>query len=107
MAAAPTSSGDLDAPGTVDWFRISGPAVARRLGVDLGTGLTAPEVAERRERFGANELAEPPRRPAWLRFLDQFNDLLVFILIGAAVVSAAVGDLKDPIVIAIVLLINA
>ncbi|UDY35430.1 cation-translocating P-type ATPase [Dermatobacter hominis] len=89
------------------WYRISGHAVAERLGVDPSVGLSAAEVAERVERYGTNELAEAPRRPAWLRFVDQFNDLLVFILIGAAVVSAAVGDLKDPIVIAIVLLINA
>ena len=50
------------------------------------------------------------RRPvgrAWLRFLDQFNDLLIYILLGAALLSAAVGDLKDPIVIGIVLSINA
>jgi Ca2+-transporting ATPase len=99
---------DRTEPGEgVPWYRISGRAAAERLGVDPSVGLSADEVAERRERHGSNELAEAPRRPGWLRFLDQFNDLLVFILIGAAVVSAAVGDLKDPIVIAIVLLINA
>jgi len=89
------------------WYRIAGVAVAGRLGVDAARGLSAAEVAERTERYGPNRLAEAPRRPAWLRFLDKFNDLLVFILIGAAVISAAVGDLKDPIVIAVVLLINA
>jgi len=94
-------------PASVAWFRISGRAVADRLDVDPSRGLSAADVADRTERHGPNRLAEAPRRPAWLRFLDKFNDLLVFILIGAAVISAAVGDLKDPIVIAIVLLINA
>ncbi|HNE76482.1 MAG TPA: cation-transporting P-type ATPase, partial [Microthrixaceae bacterium] len=89
------------------WHRISGAAAARRLSVDPDRGLSSAEAADRTERFGANRLAAPPRRPAWLRFLGMFNDLLVYILIGAAVVSAAVGDLKDPIVIGIVLLINA
>ena len=91
----------------VPWYRISGHAATERLWVEPSRCLSSSEVAERTERYGLNELAEAPKRPAWLRFLDQFNDLLVFILIGAAVVSAAVGDLKDPIVIAIVLLINA
>jgi Ca2+-transporting ATPase len=105
MAALPTSSDRR--PAEVDWHRLPGSEVVRRLGVDVTRGLATAEVASRRERVGANELAQPPRRPAWLRFVDQFNDLLVFILIGAGVLSAAVGDLKDPIVIAVVLVINA
>ncbi len=109
---AVTGSGEAgsaatDAADVVEWHRLSGTEVTERLEVDPSVGLSETEVAARIERFGSNELSEPPRRPAWLRFLDQFNDLLVYILMGAAVVSAAVGDLKDPIVIAIVLLINA
>jgi Ca2+-transporting ATPase len=90
-----------------DWFRLSTGAVAERLGVDPLQGLSSSEVEQRLERFGPNQLAEVPRRPAWRRFLDQFRDLMVYILLGAAIVSAAVGDLKDPIVIGIVLLVNA
>jgi P-type Ca2+ transporter type 2C len=90
-----------------EWYRLHGDEVALRLDVDLATGLAVTEVGRRRDRHGRNELDEAPKRPAWRRFLDQFNDLLVYILIGAAVLSAAVGDLKDPIVIGIVLLINA
>ncbi len=96
--------GSLSSP---EWFRLSGAGAAERLDVDPSTGLSTSSVSERVERYGRNELAEAPRRPAWLRFLSMFNDVLVFILIGAAVISAAVGDLKDPIVIAIVLIINA
>lgn len=99
--STPTSSPDPE------WFRLPGTVVAERLDVDPSAGLNAASVSERAERFGRNELAEPPRRPAWLRFLSMFNDVLVYILIAAAVISAAVGDLKDPIVIAVVLVINA
>lgn len=106
MAAVPTSS-DARGAEPVPWFRLTADEAARRLDVVRETGLDAAQVDVRRERFGRNELVEARRRPAWLRFVDQFNDVLVFILIGAAVVSAAVGDVKDPIVIAIVLLINA
>jgi Ca2+-transporting ATPase len=90
-----------------EWYRLTAATTAQRLQVDPLTGLDAAEVAARTEQFGPNQLAEAPRRPAWKRFIDQFKDLMVYILLGAAVVSAAVGDYKDPIVIGIVLLINA
>ena len=98
------SAADLE---STEWFRLGANDVADRLGVDPLLGLSAAQVEARSEAFGLNELAETPRRPAILRFIDQFRDLMVYILIGAAVVSAAVGDYKDPIVIGIVLLINA
>jgi Ca2+-transporting ATPase len=104
--SAVAALGDAPDPNT-EWYRLPVPEVLARLDVDPLAGLTDTEVADRRARFGANQLDEPPRRPAWLRFVDQFKDLMVYILIGAAVVSALVGDYKDPIVIAIVLLINA
>ncbi|MFZ4517838.1 MAG: cation-translocating P-type ATPase [Microthrixaceae bacterium] len=104
-SAPPAETPAADAP--VAWWLEHPEDVSGRLGVDVATGLSADEVRRRTEEYGLNELAEAPRRAAWLRFLDQFNNLLVYILIGAAVLSAAVGDLKDPIVIAIVLLINA
>ncbi|WP_081743333.1 HAD-IC family P-type ATPase [Arthrobacter sp. H20] len=81
--------------------------VAESLGVDSAQGLGETEVSRRRELIGENRLAERPRRPGWLRFLDQFRSLLILILLGAAVLAGVVGDLKDTIVILIVLLINA
>jgi Ca2+-transporting ATPase len=100
--AAPAAAQDPDAPD----HALDADEVAGRLGVVVSDGLNSAEVAERTERYGPNQLAEAPRRPAWLRFIDQFNNVLVYILLGAAAVSAAVGDFKDPIVIGIVLLIN-
>ena len=47
-----------------DWHRISGAAAARRLSVDPEQGLSSAEATDRTERFGANRLAAPPRRPA-------------------------------------------
>ncbi len=82
-------------------------AVASALGVDLGTGPSNAEVDRRRAAVGPNRLDEPAVRPAWLRFLDQFRSGIVYILVVAAVVAGAVGDLKDPIVIGAVLALNA
>ena len=89
-----------------DWFRLSPDETAQRLSVDPLHGLDPAEVTARLEQFGPNQLAESPRRPAWKRFLDQFKDLMVYILLGAAAVSLAVGDVKDPIVIGIVLSVS-
>jgi Ca2+-transporting ATPase len=69
--------------------------------------LSHSDATARLERDGPNKLAEAERVPGWKRFLGQFNNVLNYVLMGAAVMSAAVGDLKDPIVILIVLLINA
>ncbi|MFO7689682.1 MAG: HAD-IC family P-type ATPase, partial [Cryobacterium sp.] len=81
--------------------------MAESLGVNPAQGLDETEVVRRRELVGENRLAEQPRRPGWLRLLDQFRSLLILILLGAAVLAGLVGELKDTIVILIVLLINA
>ena len=81
--------------------------VVRELAVDSCLGLDEDEVLRRRAAYGENRLVQRPRRPAYLRFLDQFRSLLILILLGAAVLAGVVGDLKDTVVIGIVLLINA
>ncbi|MFI6274530.1 cation-translocating P-type ATPase [Streptomyces sp. NPDC050988] len=81
--------------------------VAERLGVDPGVGLSTRQVSERMAVHGANRLSEPARRPEWLKFLDQFRNGLIVILLVAAVVAGAIGDLRDALVITVVLLINA
>ncbi len=70
-------------------------------------GLDNEEVTRRLAEHGANRLAEKASRPVWLKFIDQFKSLLVLILIGAAMLAGAIGDFKDAIVIAIVVLLNA
>lgn len=70
-------------------------------------GLTEAEARQRLERHGPNRLREKPKRPAWLKFLDQFKDMLVIVLLGAAVLAGAIGDLKDAVVILIVVVFNA
>ena len=81
--------------------------VAGSLGTDLTAGLSAPEAARRLLADGPNRLAEAQPRSRWLLFVDQFRSFLIIVLIGAAIVAGLVGDVKDTIVIAVVLLINA
>ena len=75
---------------------------------DVQSGLTTADVETRRREHGPNRLAESKRRPALLRFVDQFRDLLIMILLVAAVVSFVVsGELKTPIVVLVVVFANA
>ncbi|MDP1651388.1 MAG: HAD-IC family P-type ATPase [Rhodocyclaceae bacterium] len=89
------------------WHAETPAAVAVTLKVDPAAGLSTTEAAARLARHGPNQLASKPPRPAWLKFLDQFKNFLVIVLIGAAVLAGAVGELKDAIIIAIVVLLNA
>ncbi|MCZ4602746.1 HAD-IC family P-type ATPase [Streptomyces sp. Lzd4kr] len=90
-----------------DVHRLAAEQVAARLGVDPAAGLSGLEAGERATVFGPNRLAEPARRPEWLKFLDQFRNWLIGILLIAAVVAGAIGDIKDAVVITVVLQINA
>jgi Ca2+-transporting ATPase len=91
----------------IAWHRLDAGEAAGRLGVVPEAGLTQEEAARRLAEVGPNHLAEPPRRPAWRLLADQFRNLLVVVLLGAAVLAGLIGDWKDSIVIAVVLCINA
>lgn len=71
------------------------------------SGLTTAEADERRQRFGANELPSTPPRSLVRRFLDQLNNMLIYVLLGAAVITMLLGHLTDTAVILGVVVINA
>ena len=64
-------------------------------------------AASRAHEFGANRLPTVPPRSAWRVLAGQFSSVLVLVLLGAAVLSAAIGNQKDAIVIACVVIVNA
>ena len=90
-----------------DWYRVSATEATQRLDVNPVTGLSSEEAAHRQAHYGLNRLKETPPRSHWLLLFDQFKGLLILILIGAAVLAAAIGDLTDAVVILIVVMINA
>jgi Ca2+-transporting ATPase len=94
-------------PATVAWHAASVAEVASQLGVGADADLTAAAAAARLARHGENRLAEKPPRSKWLAFLDQFRSLLILVLIGAALLAGAIGDIKDAVVILVVVLFNA
>jgi magnesium-transporting ATPase (P-type) len=89
------------------WHALAGREVAEALGVDPDRGLTRDEAAQRLERHGPNVLpAEPPEHPL-LRFLKQFRNVLIYVLLGAAGLTAVLGEWLDTGVILAVVVVNA
>ena len=70
-------------------------------------GLGKNEAAKRLEQYGPNQLAEGKKKSAFIIFLEQFKDLLVFILAVAAIISMVSGNVESTVVIFAVLLLNA
>ena len=81
--------------------------VAARLEVRPDFGLTSAQARLRNAQCGPNRLPEAPTRSAWLVFFGQFKSILILILIGAALLAALIGNVKDAVVILAVVVINA
>ena len=85
---------------------VSAPPYARTVeqvlaehAVAQGVGLSAAQVDSLRTSYGANELAEVAAVPAWKRLLAQLNEPVVWLLVGAAIVSGALGEWVDSVAI--------
>lgn len=72
----------------IDAYLRSPDEVLAALGTDVRNGLSGEQALERLEQYGRNALTAEARRPAWRKFLDQFTDVLVVLLIIAAAISA-------------------
>ena len=95
-----------------NWFNKKVEDVEKELHTNIETGLTDEEVVKRREKYGLNQLKEKKKKSMLKRFLDQFKDFSIIILIIAAIVSGVVGvaegeGITDTIIILIVVLVNA
>jgi P-type Ca2+ transporter type 2C len=70
-------------------------------------GISSEEAATRFGEYGPNALAERKKRTFVLMFLDQFKDVMILVLIGAAVTSGLLGELSDTLAIIVIVVINA
>ena len=89
------------------WHACDTDAVAEHLNTDCETGLTAADAAKRLAEQGANELEKKAEIPAYIAFLQQLNDPLMYVLLGSAVVTFFLKDYTDFGVILAVVLLNA
>jgi Ca2+-transporting ATPase len=90
----------------MDWKKLSIEETLKKLNSDIN-GLTSSQAQENLSKYGKNELVEEEKPGPIKLFLGQFMDILILILIIAAVAAYFVGDTLDAIVILIVVLINA
>ncbi|HET9642899.1 MAG TPA: cation-translocating P-type ATPase [Burkholderiaceae bacterium] len=93
-------------PDASDWHLREADDVARAHAVELHRGLHDAEVARRAELHGPNELVEAARRSPWKLLLEQFTDFMILVLIGAAILSGALGDLVDTLAILVIVVLN-
>ncbi|NWW75204.1 AT2C2 ATPase, partial [Climacteris rufus] len=79
--------------------------LARILNVDLQTGLSERSVVQRRLKHGWNEFSVKSKEPIWKKYLDQFRNPLILLLLGSALVSVVVKEYEDAASITVAVLI--
>jgi P-type Ca2+ transporter type 2C len=89
------------------WHLFDVASAVRALAADPASGLSTSEARARLRQYGENRITETKPRPLWLRFLDQFRNLLVVVLLFAAGLAWMIGELKDALVILVVVVLNA
>jgi magnesium-transporting ATPase (P-type) len=97
---------DTSTHSQAEWHSYSYEQVTEMLDTS-GPGLTDEQATIRMQEYGANQLPAPPRRGGLTRLLAQFHNVLIYVLLVAAVVTALLGHSIDSGVIVAVVLINA
>lgn len=94
------------------WYQKEVEEVKKELSTNLEKGLTSKQVEEKQETIGFNELKAKKKKSLLVKFLEQFKDFMIIVLIIAAIVSGIIGVLQgegitDTIIILIVVIVNA
>lgn len=95
------------------WHMLRTEEIARRLETSIKFGLAEGEISIRREKYGENKLEEKKKESIIIRFIKQFNDFMIIILIIASIISAITSYLQgendyiDSIIIIAIVILNA
>src|SRR6516162_5173297 len=89
------------------WHAISDGDVIKRLTTDSEKGLDSAEVSPRLQKYGPNRLPEGKKRGPFMRFLAQFNNILVYVLLGAGFTKLMLNLWVDAAIIFGVVILNA
>ena len=99
---------------TKNWFNETVDETVRCLETNELKGLSSSEVESRKERYGLNELAAKKKKSTFMKFLEQFKDFMIIVLIISAVISGIVGvkqegisGITDTVIILVVVIVNA
>ena len=97
----------------MDWHSLSAAEALKQMGVNRKEGLSNGEAAKRLKQYGENKLAEKKKKGLLAKFLEQFSDFMVIILLIASAVSFVTSivqgdsDYVDAIIILVIVIINA
>jgi potassium/sodium efflux P-type ATPase len=89
------------------WYSLEAEKVIEKLNSNSKSGLKDEEIAERQKKYGKNQLPTSKKQSWWKRLLMQFNNVLIYVLMAAAVITAIMGHWIDTWVILAVVIINA
>ena len=102
-----SSTGSISTRPDTPWHTLSIEEIAHRLEFDPALGLNEQEVARRRKQVGSNVIEKGRRRSLLNLFLQQFADLMILVLIGAALIAGLLGETIDALAILVILTLNA
>ena len=99
---------------TTNWFNQTVKDTVEQLETNEEKGLTTEEVKKRQEKYGLNELAAKKKKSTFVKFLEQFKDFMIIVLIISAIISGIVGVMEegisgitDTVIILVVVILNA
>ncbi len=91
----------------IPWHSLELHEVVARLGSDQQIGLTREEAERRLAQYGPNRLPPPYKRSTWLRFLLQFHNVLIYMMLVAAVIALLLSHWIDAAVLFAAVIVNA
>lgn len=89
------------------WYTKTAAEVLNDFHVDPRSGLSSEEAGARLEKHGENKLKDKPRKSLAALFFAQLKDLLIYVLLGAAVITLLIGEYTDAVIILSVVFLNA
>lgn len=91
----------------LSWSVLEYGEALQRFAVELTAGLSDNEAHARKNVYGPNILEQKKRISTWKKFLLQFRDFMVLVLLGATVFSAVLGEYSDALTIMAIVILNA
>jgi Ca2+-transporting ATPase len=90
----------------MNWYSKPIDEIIKHFDLNLETGLSDKQIADNVAKYGRNEMPKPKEKSQFLLFIEQFNNPIIFILIGAAILNGILAEPKDAIVIGFVVFLN-
>ncbi len=106
LFVSPSAPKGIEESGSDPWHSVPLGTILASFGVLSDRGLSSSDAKERLNRVGKNSLKEAGRPGAIRIFFRQFSDLMILILIGAAILSGVMGEARDTAVITVIVMLN-